>query len=219
MSASGKRRVLALFTPDRKRFLTRVSSIWLWCCAFGLCQVHLLDALWWSKVFANTGSLKVQTPDVWVLSHLCRHCRRVHKYLANVHKHPCPLLHSSLLAQQECPSSVSDQWRSVASYRILLFRCHRSLMLRRMLVLMWCWKGLPSGGWWWACWRLGYIPWQCSWCPCEQEIQCHARVYLLFPLKKILCPSSVIVSPKFFHLISQIPRMFHLYLSISCVGS
>ena len=25
------------------------------------------------------------------------------------HKHPFPLLHSSLLAQQECPSSVSDQ--------------------------------------------------------------------------------------------------------------
>ena len=40
-----------------------------------------------------------------------------------------------------------------------------------------------------------------------------------FPLKKPLCPSSVVVSPKFFHLISQSPRMFHLYLSISCVSS
>ena len=30
---------------------------------------------------------------------------------------------------------------------------------------------------------------------------------------------SVSVSPKFFHLISQSPRMFHLYLSISCVDS
>ncbi len=40
-----------------------------------------------------------------------------------------------------------------------------------------------------------------------------------FPLKKTLCPSSVVVSPKFFHLISQSPRMFHLYLSISCVSS
>ena len=33
-------------------------------------------------------------------------------------------------------------------YRILLFCCHRSLMLGRMLVVLWCWKGLPSGGWW-----------------------------------------------------------------------
>ena len=40
-----------------------------------------------------------------------------------------------------------------------------------------------------------------------------------FPLKKTLCPSSVVVSPKFFHLISQSPRMFHLYLSILCVTS
>ena len=40
-----------------------------------------------------------------------------------------------------------------------------------------------------------------------------------FPLKKTLCPSSVVVLPKFFHLISQSPRMFHLYLSISCVSS
>ena len=52
-------RVLAPFTPDRKRFLTRMQSLWLWCCPFGLCQVHLLDALWWPKVFANTRSLKV----------------------------------------------------------------------------------------------------------------------------------------------------------------
>ena len=40
-----------------------------------------------------------------------------------------------------------------------------------------------------------------------------------FPLKKTLCPSSVVVWPKFFHLISQSPRMFHLYLPISCVSS
>ena len=41
-----------------------------------------------------------------------------------------------------------------------------------------------------------------------------------FPLKKKLCPSSVVVVlPKFFHLISQSPRMFHLYLSILCVSS
>ena len=40
-----------------------------------------------------------------------------------------------------------------------------------------------------------------------------------FLLKKILCPHTVVVSPKFFHLILQSPRMFHLYLSISCVIS
>ena len=40
-----------------------------------------------------------------------------------------------------------------------------------------------------------------------------------FPLKKTLCSSAVIVSPKFFHLISQSPRVFHLYLSILCVSS
>ena len=40
-----------------------------------------------------------------------------------------------------------------------------------------------------------------------------------FPLKKTLCPSSVVVSPNFLHIILQSPRMFHLYLSISCVSS
>ena len=59
MSAPGKLCVLALFTPDRKHCLTRMWSISLWCCPFGLCQVHLLDALCWPKVFANTRLLKV----------------------------------------------------------------------------------------------------------------------------------------------------------------
>ena len=42
---------------------------------------------------------------------------------------PCqfPLLHSSLLVQQVCPSSMSDQWHSVAGHRILLFCSHCSL--------------------------------------------------------------------------------------------
>ena len=43
-------------------------------------------------------------------------------------------------------------------------------------------------------------------------------VFILFSPKKTLCPSSVVVSPKFFHLISQSPKMFHLYLSNSCVS-
>ena len=32
MSAAGKLRVLAIFTPDRKRFPSKMESIWLWCC-------------------------------------------------------------------------------------------------------------------------------------------------------------------------------------------
>ena len=49
-------------------------------------------------------------------------------------------------------------------------------------------------------------------------------VFILFSTKKqqqqkTLCPSSVVVSPKFFYLISESPGMFHLYLSISCVCS
>ena len=55
MSAPRKLRILAMFTSDRNRFLTR---IWLWCCPFGICQVHFLVVLWWPKVFANTRSLK-----------------------------------------------------------------------------------------------------------------------------------------------------------------
>ena len=39
------------------------------------------------------------------------------------------LYNCSVLGQQECPSSVSDQWHSVAGHRILLFRCHHSLTL------------------------------------------------------------------------------------------
>ena len=44
-------------------------------------------------------------------------------------------------------------------------------------------------------------------------------VFIRFLMKETLCPSSVVVSPKFFHLISQSPKMFHLYLSIPCVSS
>ena len=46
--------------------------------------------------------------------------------------------------QQECPSSVSDKWRSVDGHRLLLFHCHHSLTLGCTLVLLWCSKGLPS---------------------------------------------------------------------------
>ena len=73
---------------------------------------------------------------------------------------------------------MSDQWHSVASHRIILFYSHRSLTLGRTFVL------LLSGEWWWARWRLGDIPWQCSRCPCKQQIQRHARVYPLFHGRK-----------------------------------
>ena len=43
-------------------------------------------------------------------------------------------------------------------------------------------------------------------------------VFILFSTEETLCPSSVVVSPKFFYLISQSLRMFQLYLSISCVS-
>ena len=117
--------------------------------------------------------------QVWTLSFVS-YCRRLYKCHAGFHKHPCPLLHFSLLAQPEC------SLLSIAGHRIFLFHCRHCLMLGKMLivVLLWCWKGLPSGGWWWACWRLGSIPWQCSQCLCQQEIQRHAHVYPLFHWRK-----------------------------------
>ena len=76
------------------------------------------------------------------------------------------------------------------SWSYIFFPRHHSLTLGRTLVLLWCWKGLPAGGWWSACWRLGDIPWQVFtmslWtrnptpCPCLSS----------FPLKKTLCLSS-----------------------------
>ena len=85
---------------------------------------------------------KVQ--ESWVLSHLFFHYRRVCRCLASFHKHLCPLQHSNPLHNK----NVSDQLHSVAGHRILLFRCHHSPTLGPTLVLLWCWKGLPSGGWW-----------------------------------------------------------------------
>ena len=104
---------------------------------------------------------------------------------------------TSILAHFCIPVSLHN--KNVLLRRILLFRCHHGLTLGRTLVLLWCWKGLPSGGWWWACWTLGDIPWQCSQCPCEQEIQCHTHVYSLFHGRKpcvlpllLFCQSSSI---------------------------
>ena len=44
-------------------------------------------------------------------------------------------------------------------------------------------------------------------------------VCILFSTEQTLCPSSVAVLAKFFYLISQSPRVFYLYLTISCVSS
>ena len=95
-------------------------------------------------------------------------------------KHPCSLLNSSLLAQEECPSSVSDQWHLVAGHRILNF----------VVIIDWRWgvhlyysgverncpladSDKPAEDW--------AASHECSRCPCEQEIQRHARVnFFLF---------------------------------------
>ena len=71
------------------------------------------------------------------LRFLCYHCIRVHRCLASFHKHPCPLLHSSLLVQQECPSSMCDQWHSVVghvgAYECTIVMLKRTA-LRRMVI-------------------------------------------------------------------------------------
>ena len=76
----------------------------------------------------------------------------VYKCFSSFHKHTCPLLHSSLLAQRECPSSMSDQWQSdqlhsVAGHKTIISLSSLSDVVCT-LVLLWCWNGLPSGGWW-----------------------------------------------------------------------
>ena len=141
------------------------------------------------------------------LRFLCYHCIRVHRCLASFHKHPCPLLHSSLLVQQECPSSMCDQWHSVVghvgAYECTIVMLKRTA-LRRMVISL-----LETG--WHPMTVFTMSLWTRYPTPCS---------YLSsFPPKKTLRPSSVVVSPKFFDLISQSPRMLHLYLSISCVSS
>ena len=143
VSAPGKLCVLAMFTPDWKCFLTRIWSSWLW-----LCQVHLLDALWWPKVSTNKRSLKVANSRSLEFPLIC-----VISAEGSTNALPCQFPQASLPTYAfqspcttRCPSSVSDQWHSVAGHRSLLFHCHHSLTLGCTLLLLWCWKGLPSGG-------------------------------------------------------------------------
>ena len=72
--------------------------------------------------------------------------------------------------------------------------------------------------WWSACWSLCNIPWQCSRCPCEPEIQCHAHVYPLFLWRKscvlplLLFPQSSSIS---FHRVqgcSTCACPFHVFI-------
>ena len=110
-------------------------------------------------------------------------------------KHPCSLLNSSLLAQQECPSSVSDQWHFVAGHRILNF----------VAIIDWRWdvhlyysgveRNCPLAD--------GEEPAE-DWAASHESVhdvlvnkKSNAMLVLTsFPLKKTLCPPSV-VSPKF----------------------
>ena len=190
----------------------------MWYCPFGLCQVHLLDAFWWPKVFADTRSLKVANSRDWVPSHLCHHSWRVHRCLVSFYQHPCPLLHSSLLAQQEYPSAVYGVWHSAAGHIILLFHCNHSLTLGRTLLLLWCWKGLPSWGWWWAVgdWSTSHDS--------VHDVLANKKfnamlAFILFSTEENLVFFFCSCFATFLHLISQSARMFYLYLSISCDSS
>ena len=118
-------------------------------------------------------------------------------------KHPCPLLNSSLLAQEECPSSVSDQWHSVAGHRILNF----------VVIIDWRWgvqfyysgveRNCPLAD--------GDEPAE-DWAASHDSVQDvlvnkKSNVMLVltsFPVKKIWCPSSVVFSPKFHFFIQWI---------------
>ena len=122
-------------------------------------------------------------------------------------KHPCPLLNSSLLAQQECPPSVSDQCHSVAGQRILKF----------VVIIVWRWgvhlyyrdveRNCPLAD--------GDEPAE-DWAASHDSVQDvlvnkKSNAMLLFtsfPLKKTLCPSSVVVSPKFHFFLMQWMYLF-----------
>ena len=110
-------------------------------------------------------------------------------------KHPCSLLNSSLLAQEECPSSVSDQWHLVAGHRILNF----------VVIIDWRWgvhlyysgveRNCPLAD--------GEEPAE-DWAASHESVhdvlvnkKSNAMLVLTsFPVKKTLCPSSI-VSQKF----------------------
>ena len=89
-----KRLVLAMSTPDRRRFRTRlislvvVLSIWAMPGPFSGCYLM-------TKGVRKHKVVKGDKPQSLSPPHLCHHCRRVHKCRASFHKHPCPLLHSS----------------------------------------------------------------------------------------------------------------------------
>ena len=78
-------------------------------------------------MFANTRSLKAaHSKSLSPLSFVSSWQIGVRKCLASFQTQLCLLLHSSLLAQQKCPSSVPGQLRSVAG----LF----------VFITIWCWR-------------------------------------------------------------------------------
>ena len=62
------------------------------------------------------------------------------------------------------------------------------------------------------------LTWQCSQCPSEVKIQCHAHVYSLFYWRKP-CVLTLLLFCQSSSILFQSPRVFHLYLSMSCVSS
>ena len=119
------------------------------------------------------------------------------------HKHPCQLLYCIPVSLHNknvlLQCLINAILLLIIEFFYFIVIILHSLTLGRTLVLLWCWKGLPSGGWWWACWRVGNIPWQCSRCPCEQEIQSHAYAYPLFHWRKACnLPDSLLL----FHQVS-----------------
>ena len=108
MSAPGKLPVPALSTPNWKHFLEcNQSGCGVVHLGYGRCIFSMLCDD--QKCLPTQDKQRWQTAVVRVLFPLYRHFRMVQKCIASFDKHPCPLLHSSALAQKEYPSSVSDQ--------------------------------------------------------------------------------------------------------------
>ena len=93
-----------------------------------------------------------------------------------------------------------DQWHSVVVHKICLFRCYHSLKLGPTLVLLRCWKET-------ALRRMVISLLETRRHPMTVHdvlVSKNANSCLSsFPLKKTMFPSSVVASPKFFHLISR----------------
>ena len=106
--------------------------------------------------------------------------------------------------------------RSLDGHRIVLFHCHQSLTLGQTLVQLWCWMELPSGRRWWACWRLETSHYSVNNVLVNKKS--HAMLKFIFFSTEENLPL-LLFHQKSSISFSQSPKMFHLYLSISCVSS